>query len=266
MADRLRGKRFRVTVFTAALLAALTLFPAPGFPASSRAAAAPGKVFVLCYHSFLGNGRFDHDVSIPELASQLDFLKGKGFSFVTFSELSKGTVTGTKNVLVVIDDGNQSVYQAYHEVFKPRNIRPMLAIYPNVIGKKSYALTWERLGELADGGCDIAAHGYYHMLMNQKYYDENREEFIHEITGPKEVLEKRLNRKITAFVYPNGVRADITKKILREAGYSYAFTINWGALLSPLALNKDLLELPRYMVLKGNWGMISGSIAKASGQ
>jgi hypothetical protein len=70
--------------------------------------------------------------------------------------------------------------------------------------------------------------------------------------------------KVSAFVYPNGVRADITKKILRESGYSYAFTINWGATLSPLSGNKDPLELPRYMIMKGNWKMITSAILKAS--
>ncbi len=229
----------------------------------SDARAADSRVFVLCYHSFLGN-KFPSDITMDEFRTQMDFLKEKGFRFVSYSDLLKGRVTGTRNILIVIDDGNHSVMKAYREILRPRGIRPLLAIYPNIIGRKAYALTWDQLRELVKDGCDIASHGYYHELMNQKFYDRDRKMFTHEITGPKEALEKNLGVKITAFVYPNGVRADITKKTLKESGYSYAFTITWGAVLSPLSLNREPLELPRYMILKGNWNMIATSIVKAA--
>jgi len=229
------------------------------------AQAADQKVFVLCYHSFLGNKRFAGDISMQELRSQMDYFQGKGFRFVSYSDLAKGTVTGTKNLLLIIDDGNQSVYPAYREIFKPRHIRPVLAIYPSIIGKRSYALTWEQLAELSKDGCEIASHGYYHELMNQKFYDKDPKAFRKEIFDSKDTLENKLNIKVTAFVYPNGVRADVTKKTLKEAGYTNAFTIQWGTVLSPLSLNKDPYELPRYMIYKENGRMISGAILKASG-
>ena len=230
--------------------------------------AADQKVFVLCYHTFLGNKRFAGDISMQELRSQMDYFQSKGFHFVSYADLLKGSVTGTQNLLLVIDDGNQSAYPAYQEILKPRHIKPMLAIYPSIIGKKSYALTWEQLKELSKDGCDIAAHGYYHELMNQKFYDKDKKGFLKEIYDSKETLEKKLNIKVTAYVYPNGVRCDMAKKTLKEAGYSYAFTITWGPVLSPLPLNKDRYELSRYMIWrdheKENWRMISATILKAS--
>ena len=223
---------------------------------------------MLCYHTFLGNKRFGGDISMQEFRSQMDFFQSKGFHFISYADLLKGSVTGTQNLLLIIDDGNQSAYPAYKEILKPRHIKPMFAIYPSIIGKKSYALTWEQLEELSKDGCDIAAHGYYHELMNQKFYDKDKKGFLKEIYDSKETLEKKLNIKVTAYVYPNGVRCDIAKKTLKEAGYSYAFTINWGPILSPLSLNKDPYELPRYMIWrdheKENWRMISGAILKAS--
>lgn len=229
-----------------------------------EARAADGKVFVLCYHSFLDNKRFDGNVPLGELKAQLDLLRGKGFRFVSYTDLQKGTVTGAKNALVVIDDGNQSVLQAYRTVFKPRNIKPMLAIYPNIIGKKAYALTWDQLKELSDDGCGIAAHGFYHLILNRDLYEKDRKAFVKEIFGPKEYLERRLNTTVTAYVYPNGVRADITKETVREAGYSCAFIIEWGQVLCPLKFNRDPYELPRYMIYKSNWDMISSAIIRAA--
>jgi peptidoglycan/xylan/chitin deacetylase (PgdA/CDA1 family) len=228
--------------------------------------AADQKVFVLCYHSFLGNKRFAGDVSMQELRVQMDYFKDKGFQFVSFSDILKGTVKGSHNILIVIDDGNESVYRAYHDVFKPRHIKPVLAIYPGIIGKKSYALTWEQLKELSQDECDIASHGFYHLHLNQKLYDKDKSAFMKEINGSKEFLEKKLNVKVVAMAYPNGIQSEITKKMLKEAGYKCAFTIKWGPLLSPLSINKDPYELPRYMIYQNNWGMISNSILKTSAQ
>ncbi len=231
----------------------------------SDAHATQDKVFALCYHSFLGNKRFAGDISLHDLMTQMDFFRDRGFRFVTLAETLNGSVKGSRNILVVIDDGNESVYRAYHDIFKPRHIQPVLAIYPNIIGKKAYAMTWEQLMELSRHGCEIASHGYYHLHLNQELYDRDKEAFIKEIKGSKELLEKKLKVKVLAMAYPNGIHGEITKKILKEAGYRCAFTIRWGALNSPMAANKDPFELPRYMVYQDNWGMISNSILKAAG-
>ncbi len=229
---------------------------------ASRAAAAQGTVSVLVYHSFLGDKPFPSDISMRELKTQLDSLKDHGYRFVTLSDILAGAVQGQRNILVSIDDGNQSVYQAYQEVFKPRGIRPLLCIYPNIIGKKPYALTWERLGELARAGCDIAAHGFYHFPLNQKAFEADPEAFRKEIFLSKQTLEKRLNTKVLAFAYPNGVNAPITRRTLKEAGYACAFTVVWGPVLCPLERNPDHLALPRYMIYKNNWEMVRNTIIK----
>jgi peptidoglycan/xylan/chitin deacetylase (PgdA/CDA1 family) len=229
---------------------------------AAQATAAQGTVSVLVYHSFLGDKPFPSDISMQELKSQLDTLKGHGYRFVTLSDIIAGAVQGPKNILVSIDDGNQSVYQAYHEVFKPRGIKPLLCIYPNIIGKKAYALTWENLGELARAGCDIATHGFYHFPLNQKAYATDAKAFRKEIFLSREVLEKRLNKKVLAFAYPNGVNAPITKQVLQEAGYACAFTVVWGPVLCPLERNPDRFALGRYMIYKNNWDMIRNTIFK----
>jgi len=246
----------------------LVLLCLSSFPGWKTAHAAEQKVFVLCYHSFLGNKRFGGDISMQEFRSQIEFFLSKGFHFVTYADLLKGRVMGTQNLLMVIDDGNESAYAAYKEILKPQHIRPMFAIYPSIIGRKSYALTWEQLKELSGDGCDIAAHGFYHEMLSQKFYNRDRTGFLKEIYDSKGTLEKKLNIKVTAYVYPNGVKCDMAEKILKEAGYSYAFTIHWGPVLSPLSLNKDPYGLCRYMIWRDhgreNGQMISGVILKAS--
>ena len=138
-----------------------------------------GSVFALCYHSFRGKDKIPTDVSINELKDQLDYLKKNGFRFVSFSQIEKGLVKGQKNILITIDDGNRSIIEANEKVFKPMGIKPLLGIYPNLIGKKDYALNWEELKKLSDEGFDIASHGYYHLPLDDKLY-QYRQKRIHE--------------------------------------------------------------------------------------
>ncbi len=213
-------------------------------------ASAGAEVYVLCYHSFLGRPRVSYDFSLEELKSQLELLRGRGFRFVSLGDLYSGNVTGPKNILVTIDDGNHSVYKAYFDVFKPMGIRPLLAIYPNIIGKKDYALTWEQLKRLSAEGCDIAAHGYYHLKINQKLYDTQRADFNREISTSKKVLEEKLGISVTSFAYPFGLNSQVGEKALRSAGYKVAFTIVNNPVKTPLVKNPDLMRLPRYMLTR----------------
>jgi len=252
----------KISMRLQALAALLTVAMMLCCAGAAQAASAKGTVCVLVYHSFLGDKPYPSDISMQELKAQLDFLQANGYRFVTLSDIVAGAVHGPRNILVSIDDGNQSVYQAYQEVFKPRGIKPLLCIYPNIIGKKAYALTWERLSELAGAGCDIAAHGFYHFPLNQKAYDTDPGAFRKEIFHSKATLEKRLNKKVMAFAYPNGVNAPITKQILQEAGYGCAFTVAWGPVRCPLDRNIDRFALGRYMIYKSNWDMIRNTIIK----
>ena len=168
-------------------------------------------------------------------------------------------VRGQKNILITIDDGNRSIIEANEKVFKPMGIKPLLGIYPNLIGKKDYALNWEELKKLSDEGFDIASHGYYHLPLNDKLFNSDKKAFTNEIFKSKKMLNEKLSHDIDVFIYPNGVRNDSAKKMLKEAGYKYAFTIVWGQMELPLSLNADPYELRRYMVAR-NFNEISSVI------
>ncbi|MBN1534116.1 MAG: polysaccharide deacetylase family protein [Spirochaetes bacterium] len=208
------------------------------------------SVRVLCYHTFK-DAKNMYSFSIDEFRGQIDFLRCKGFTFVSAGDIVTGRVRGNRNVLITIDDGNVSVYRAVREVLRPRGIRPLLAIYPNVIGKKSYALTWEQLAELTRDGCDIAAHGYYHSLLNDKTYERNRGSFHKEIVESKRVLEEKLRIRVDYFVYPFGVGSARAVRMVRDAGYRLAFTIRPGSF--PVPVYREPHELPRYMLTRGTW-------------
>lgn len=244
------------------MLAAAVFLVSPAWQPAARAESA---VSVLCYHTFIEKKKMDpYSFTIDELSSHIMQLRKEGFRFVSVGDIIGGRITGTKNVLISIDDGNKSVYEAYYKVFRPNGIRPLLGIYPNIImHKKKYALTWEQLKELANGGCDIAAHGYFHLKVNRKLHEKEPKNFRKEIFLVKKVLEENLGRKIALYVYPFGLRDEVTISALKEAGYRYAFTIDRGRIDVPFAgVGDRRYELPRYMVTRTSWSYCFDRVMK----
>lgn len=224
---------------------------------------AESAVSVLCYHAFLNKKKMDlWTFTVEELSEHIQQLKSAGFTFVSVWDIVNNRVKGTRNILITVDDGNRSVLEAYEKVFAPNGIRPLLAIYPNVIGKRNYALTWEQLKHLADAGCDIAAHGYCHERLTEKTFRERPTVFKSEIFLSKKVLEEKLGRKIYFFVYPFGQRSEPALAMVREAGYRYAFTVDRGRINLPVGGSAAALEMPRYLVDRKGWNYCFASCVK----
>lgn len=211
-------------------------------------------VYILCYHAFLEK-KDPYSFSTDQFREQLNKLKSSGFTFVTFEDVVNDRLTGNKNILISIDDGNKSVYQAYFSIMKPMGIKPLLGIYPAIIGRVEYAMNWEQVKKLSDDGCYIASHGYHHMFLSTKYYGEDKASFLKEIYLSKKILEEKLNRKIEAMVYPFGVNSEIAISELQKAGYKYGMTIEPKMTSFPF---KDNFQINRYLMTKpGQKGVIA---------
>lgn len=193
--------------------------------AINAAAFAEGKVVILDYHTFLGNGKSNIDYSEAELAEDLDAMSAMGYKFVNLDDAIAGKVEGVANIVVTIDDGNHTVYPAFKAVFEPRGIKPYLFVYPAIIkGHVRYALTPEKLKELAAAGCGIGAHGYHHNPVTDKAWDKDPKDFMHEILLPGPALAKILEApEPTLFGYPFGVFSKRAEDELAKAGYQWAF-------------------------------------------
>lgn len=98
------------------------------------------------------------------------------------------------------------------------------------------------LAELAvRPGVEIGAHTRHHPILATCGNDESREE----IAGSRRDLEQVLGRPIRFFAYPNGHEGrDFGSRevaIAREAGYSHAFSSDWGTVRPGM----DAWRLPR---------------------
>jgi peptidoglycan/xylan/chitin deacetylase (PgdA/CDA1 family) len=236
------------------IIIALSVF---AFPASAECA-----VYILAYHSFAGGIASSLDFTLEELSAHLDRIASMGFRFVELEAALAGSFDGDSVVVVTIDDGNYTVFEAFEKVFKPRGIKPFLFLYPNVIGKVKTALSVERLAALAKAGCGIGAHGFYHEYMTSRAWRDDQSKVRKEVEWPGPTLEWMLGARPRLFAYPFGVAGPETAAALAEAGYRWGFTaIDSLAPFSPGDKSIDPFFVPRTIVYRWNVEAIMKGLA-----
>ena len=101
-------------------------------------------------------------------------------------------------------------------------------------------LTWSQVTELQKRDFEIGAHSVTHGFLTQ-YPPDNLK---HELTAPKDVLERELGAPISTFAYPQG---DYNRRVIASvtsAGYATAVTVDQGR----ATLNSNPFTLPRLLV------------------
>lgn len=228
-------KLYRFVVFLCLLLSAQVVF-------------AQGQAVVLCYHTFVGK-KGAYDFSVDEFQKQIQTIRSKGYRFITLKDATSPSIQGSKNVMVIIDDGHQSAFEAYNQVLKPQKIKAVFAIYPGVINKKNF-MTWEQIQQLKTEGNEIVSHGYYHEFLNDKLKNNRPKDFENELKKSKVVIEEKVGVPVVTYVYPFGLVTQTGRSGLAQHGYKYAFSLVQKPMLLPIQKNPDLLSLPRYMMTR----------------
>ena len=106
-------------------------------------------------------------------------------------------------------------------------------------GSCSLMLDWSRIGSLLAAGVDIGGHTMNHPILS-KIPGEN---LPAELLDSKLLIEKRINRPVRHFSYPNGKSRDFTGEVKKEAARHYV-----SAVTTISGINHegaDLFELKR---------------------
>ena len=227
----------------------------------SKASSETSRIRLLTYHSFLGNPRDPFSVSAEDFEKQMAFLAKQELAVALddlASLIKSKSYFKSERILVTIDDGLKSLYSHALPILRNYAIPAIAFVTPSElgIGCKSAVLpkngtteprvTPQELSKLADVGVIIGSHSWTHRSMAQL----TPEEAHYEATYSREILERHLGRPVTAFAYPFGTYADynsITKQILKQSGYHYAFTSQHGVVVPGM----DALELPRVKIEGG---------------
>lgn len=105
-------------------------------------------------------------------------------------------------------------------------------------------MNWDMIREMDRQGMDIGGHTVSHPVLSNTDFDTQHSEII----GSKHRIETELGHPITAFSYPVGQPdsfTEVTKQILKSAGYRWAFSFSGGFSATGHA---DDFDLPRVAV------------------
>jgi peptidoglycan/xylan/chitin deacetylase (PgdA/CDA1 family) len=105
---------------------------------------------------------------------------------------------------------------------------------------KDLMMSWDNIREMNENGIDFGAHTVTHPILTN--LSLNQAKF--EIVESKKIIEKRLNKTITTFCYPNGYADDYNTdiiKILKDNGFSCSVT----AIPKMVTIKSNLFELGR---------------------
>ncbi|WP_240343907.1 polysaccharide deacetylase family protein [Paenibacillus sp. SYP-B3998] len=142
-------------------------------------------------------------------------------------------------VLLTFDDGYANNAELAMPILRQYNFPATLFISLGAVGQPGY-LSWPQIKEMHAAGWDIQPHTVTHPHLPLLDADKQREEIMHS----RQQLEEQLGGKADVFAFPYGEYNEETLKILREAGFRYAFTTQEGRVDSSL----PPLELPRIVV------------------
>ena len=107
---------------------------------------------------------------------------------------------------------------------------------PRGLGK-DVILSWDEVKEMSESGIDFGAHTVTHPILTRVSLDQAR----FEISQSKKDIEKRLDKPVDTFCYPNGKSSDFNKNLmdlLKEIGFTCAVTTNPGPRPSKMNLYK----------------------------
>lgn len=86
---------------------------------------------------------------------------------------------------------------------------------------KRRMLSWDEIKEMSCDNIDFGSHGQSHQIMLFLSPDMINKELVQS----KKIIEEKVGKEVKHFSYPNGDYNSITKKLVQDAGYGSAATI-----------------------------------------
>ena len=173
-----------------------------------------------------------------DFEEQIKILISRGYTAVTMSEavdILKGRVNSpTKPVAITFDDGFKDQFRAF-EILKKYNLKSTSYVIVGSqnsgwcigIEKKSTNcgddyMNWDDIKRIREYyNVEIGSHTMDHFQLSSLNESAQR----YQIFESKKILEENLGITINSFTYPYGKYNEVTKNLLKEAGYSSATTV-----------------------------------------
>jgi peptidoglycan/xylan/chitin deacetylase (PgdA/CDA1 family) len=194
-------------------------------------AVPPLAVPVLMYHEIADSSATPSRLAVsPEdFAEQLGYLREAGFNSVTAGELA-AVLAGEgelpdRPVVLTFDDGYGDFYDNALPLLKQHGFNGTLFMTTGWAGlsdERKRMLNWRELAEVAEAGIEVGGHTVQHPQLDQLPPERLHEELY----ASKAAIEDHLSIPVPGLAYPFGYSSARVRQKVREAGYSYAYSVN----------------------------------------
>ena len=163
---------------------------------------------------------------------------------------------------VCFDDGFRGIWNVRAEL-KKRNIKPIIFIAIDLVGKPEY-LSWDEILILQNEyEFDFQSHSYTHQTLAGPYNKKapipkngrTDDWLLHELNDSKLEIENRLLKKVTSFCFPLGYFSDKIVEKCKEIGYECVYASFPGNItndyIQSRCLCQNLSSFEFGLVLKG---------------
>lgn len=230
-----------------------------------------GFSIIMYHHISSDKSKIGDFVITPQtFENDLKYLKEKGYKSITVRNLydiAQGKKKlDSKSIMITFDDGQESFYKYAFPLLKKYGFSAVFSIIGKYTEQFSniedhnieYShVTWSQLVEMQrEGIVEIGNHSYdmHYNSPNGRYgvgqikgesAETYKNKLENDINQFNDLFEKNLGFKPTIFTYPYGNFSETTKNIIKENGFTAAFTC-YGKKIVPTK-NKDwLYNLGRY--------------------
>lgn len=200
-------------------------------------------------------------ITTKKFEEHMKYLKEKGFKTVTFEDLKNGNYRhrfdrGNKWIILTFDDGYKDNYTHAFPILKKYGFKSVIYLLgtlkynkwdvdnPQNPEKVFPLMEDEEILEMQEYGIEFGGHSMTHSRMSQIDKNVAHEEII----KSRDILEKKLGRKLNCFAYPYGDRDNGVKKFVEEEGYEFAVATDSG----DVSFQEDLYNIRRIGIFPTN--------------
>lgn len=162
---------------------------------------------------------------------QMRFLKNNRYNVITLQELT-GLIRDNKKIpgrtiAITLDDGYKDNYTYAFPVLKKYNLSATIFIIVNEVGRpQADRLSWEEIKIMRDSGLII--FGSHCLGPEPLTKIQSEDEVRNQIFVSRQILEKKIGRKVDVFSYPEGRFNAKIRQLVIDAGYLAAVATNPG--------------------------------------
>jgi len=209
-------------------------------PASGSA--SDQAVPVLMYHHIMPNPNNSIAISPSTFDAQMKYLKENGYHPVSIKQfnafIERGEELPDKPVLITFDDNRMNQFEYGVPILKKYGFTATFFVVKKWVDAESDSFMHEsELKELIADGFDVESHTTNHIQIHPsklkstgkvENYKSFKSRYWEPTEGMRTWMDQTFGGPVSALAYPGGRYNPEAERLMKDAGYTTAFTTNDG--------------------------------------